>query len=87
MVMNSKKSPTPKKIVKEHQDLMAEIGERIKKLRTDKEKRLIEMANSIGISRNEYSKLESGELYFKFSTLLRILDYHQISFSDFIKDI
>ena len=85
--MNSKKSPTPKEISGEHQDLMAEIGERIKKLRTDKGKRLIEMSDSIGISRNEYSKLESGKLYFKFSTLLRILDYHQISFSDFIKGI
>ena len=87
MVMNLKKSPTPKEIAKEHQDLMVEIGERINKLRTDKGKRIIEMANSIGISRNEYSQLEQGKLYFKFSTLLRILDYHQISFSDFIKDI
>ena len=85
--MEPKKYPVPKEIAPEHQILMTEIGDRIKKLRTDKGKRLIEMANSIGISRNEYSKLESGELYFKFSTLLRILDYHQISFSDFIKDI
>jgi len=85
--MSSTKSPRPKLIAPEHQQLMSEIGERIKKLRLEKEKGLIEMANEIGISRNEYSHMEQGKIYFKFSTLLRILDYHKIPFSDFIKDL
>lgn len=85
--MEPKKYPIPKEIAPEHQELMTEIGTRIKKLRTDKGKRLIEMAALIGISRNEYSLLEQGKLYFKFSTLLRIIDYHQIPFSDFTKSI
>ena len=87
LVMEPKKSPIPKEITPEHQELMTEIGTRIKKLRTDSGKRLIEMAKDIKISRNEYSLLEQGKLYFKFSTLLRILDYHKISFSEFIKGI
>ena len=82
--MEPKKHPKPKEIAPEHQELMTEIGTRIKKLRTDKGKRLIEMANNIKISRNEYSLLEQGKLYFKFSTLLRILDYHNINFKDFM---
>ena len=85
--MNPKKSPRPKEITQEHQKLMSDLGNRIKKLRIDKDKGLIEMANEIKISRNEYSHLEQGKIYFKFSTLLRILDYHNISFSDFTKDL
>jgi len=87
LVMNPKESPKPKEIAPEHQQLMSELGERIKKLRTDKNKGLIEMANSIKISRNEYSLLEKGQIYFKFSTLLRILDYHNINFYDFLKGL
>jgi transcriptional regulator with XRE-family HTH domain len=85
--MLSPKSPKPKIIAPEHQKLMSELGERIKKLRLEKEKGLIEMANDIGISRNEYSHMEQGKIYFKFSTLLRILDYHKISFPDFIEGL
>jgi transcriptional regulator with XRE-family HTH domain len=85
--MNTKKSPKHKKIVPAHQKLMKKIGARIKKLRTDKKKGYVEMAEMIGISRNEYNLMELGKIYFKFSTLLRVLDYHKIKFSDFIKDL
>lgn len=85
--MNQKKSPKPKEIAPEHQKLMSGIGERIKKLRTDKNKGLIEMASSIKISRNEYSQIEKGQIYFKFSTILRILDYHNKNFNDFVNDL
>jgi transcriptional regulator with XRE-family HTH domain len=85
--MPSKKSPRPKEIAPEHQQLMSDLGSRIKKLRLENGKGLIEMANEIGISRNEYSHMEQGKIYFKFSTLLLILDYHNLSFSDFIKDL
>ena len=85
--MKPKKSPIPKEIAPEHQKLMTEIGSGIKKLRIDSDKGLIEMANSIKISRNEYSQLENGQIYFKFSTLMRILDYHKKDFKDFAKDL
>jgi|GEM_PF-1056512 transcriptional regulator with XRE-family HTH domain len=85
--MSSTKSPKPRRIAPEHQKLMNELGERIKKLRLEKDKGLVEMANDIGISRNEYSHMEQGKIYFKFSTLLRILDYHNISFGDFSKGL
>jgi hypothetical protein len=87
LVMEPKKYPIPKEIAPEHQKLMKEIGSGIKKLRTDSNKGLIEMANSVKISRNEYSLLEKGLIYFKFSTLLRILDYHDKSFKDFMNGV
>ena len=85
--MSSTESPKPIIIAPEHQKLMSEIGERIKKLRLEKEKGLIEMANEIGLSRNEYSLIERGQIYCKLSTILRILDYHSISFSEFTKNL
>jgi transcriptional regulator with XRE-family HTH domain len=64
---------------------MTAIGVKIKELRNGK--RYIDMAKEIGISRNEYNLMELGKIYFKFSTLLKVLDFHKISFADFIRDI
>lgn len=85
MILNESKKH--KKIEPEHMQLMKEIGNRIKKLRTEKNLGYIEMSMMIGLSRNEYNLIELGQVYFKFSTLLRILDYHKISFSNFIKEL
>jgi DNA-binding XRE family transcriptional regulator len=87
LVMEPKKSPIPKEIAPEHKKLMTEIGSGLKKLRTDSNKGLVEMAKSVKISRNEYSQLEKGQIYFKFSTLMRILDYHDKSFKDFANEL
>lgn len=85
--MDAKKSPKHQEIALQHQTLMSEIGIGIKKLRTETNKGLVETAKSMNISRNEYSLMENGKIYFKFSTLLRVLDYHNISLSDFIKGL
>jgi len=79
--------PRPKEIAPEHQELMKEIGARIKAYRTAKGKGYIDMAKDIGVSRNNYNLIELGKLYFKFSTLLKILDYHRVPVNEFFKDI
>jgi transcriptional regulator with XRE-family HTH domain len=71
----------PKEIKPEHQALMKEIGKRIKKLRTDKNIGYIEMATAMRISRNAYNAIELGNVYFNFSSLLLIANYHHISVS------
>ena len=85
--MKPVKSPRPKEIAPEHQELMKAIGAKIKTLRTEKGKGYIEMAKAMGISRNNYNLMELGKIYFKFSTLLQILEYHKISASEFFKDL
>jgi len=70
----------------EHQKLLLEIGSRIKQLRTNQTKGYIETANEIGVSRNTYNLLELGRINFQFSTLLQVLDYYEISLSEFFKD-
>ena len=77
----------PKEIKPDHQAMMIEIGLRIKKLRTDKNIGYIEMANSIGISRNAYNSIELGKVYFSFSSLLLIANYHNISVSTILKGL
>lgn len=85
--MKSKVSPKPKEIAPEHQEMMKAIGQKIRALRIAEKKGYEDMAKEIGISRNNYNLMELGKIYFKFSTLLRILDYHKISVSKFFKKL
>lgn len=77
----------PKEIKSEHKELMEEIGRRVKKLRTDKNIVYIEMAKVIGLSRNAYNAIELGNVYFNFSSLLLIADYHKISVSTLLEEL
>ena len=77
----------PKEIRPEHQAMMKEIGQRIKKLRTDKRIGYIEMAKAMAISRNAYNSIELGNVYFNFSSLLLIANYHNISVSTLLEGL
>jgi transcriptional regulator with XRE-family HTH domain len=77
----------PKEIRPEHQAMMKEIGQRIKKLRTDKKIGYIEMAKAMAISRNAYNSIELGNVYFNFSSLLLIANYHNISVSTLLEGL
>ena len=71
----------------EHQDFLSKVGEHVKKLRIQKKIKITDLVKEIGMHRNAYSQLEYGKTYFKISALLRILDYHKISYWDFIKNL
>ena len=86
-VMDAKDYPIPKEILPEHETLMKSIGEQLKKLRQDKNLKSGELASKIEIGRNTYTRIEQGKIYFKFSTLLSILDYHKVSIWDFFRDL
>lgn len=77
----------PKDIPQDHQELMIEIGKRIKELRKAKQLSYIELAKQIGISRNSYNQLELGIINFQFGTLLAVLKYHGIGLDKFFKDL
>jgi transcriptional regulator with XRE-family HTH domain len=76
-----------KEIRPEHQVLMTELGKRIKKLRTDKNIGYVQMSKEIGISKNAYNTIELGNVYFNFSTLLHIANYHGVSLSNLMNDL
>jgi transcriptional regulator with XRE-family HTH domain len=77
----------PNMIKSEHQELMKEIGKRIKNLRIQKKIGYIEMARAMGISRNGYNNIELGNVYFNFSSLLIIANYHSIPVSKLLKGL
>jgi len=77
----------PKEISPEHQELMIEIGTRIKELRKAKQLSYIKLAKQIGISRNSYNQLELGIINFQFGTLMAVLQYHGIGLEEFFKDL
>jgi transcriptional regulator with XRE-family HTH domain len=71
----------------EHQEFLKKVGESIKTLRTKKKIKITDLVDEIGMHRNTYRQIEQGKTYFKISALLRILDYHKISYSDFMKNL
>jgi len=74
-------------IDKEDTELMEAIGIRIRELRKDRKVKGVELAKGVGISRNALGLMESGRVYFKFSALLKILRYFNISTQEFFKDL
>ncbi len=71
----------------EHQELLIEIGKRIKQLRKDRQMNYETIAKEIGLNRTTYNLMEQGKLNFQFSTLMLILKYHNLTVSDFFKDL
>jgi len=77
----------PDKITPEQRLILVEIGDRLQELRKAKNIGSKEMADIIGVSRNGYSMMEHGKTFFKFSKLMLLLQYHQVSFSEFFNNL
>jgi len=77
----------PKEISHEHLQLMKLIGFKIKDLRTKRGISYVAMAKEIGLSKNAYNQLELGQVYFSISSLLKVLEYHNVKLSNFFSDL
>ena len=77
----------PREIKQEHQATLKVLGQRIKKLRTEKEIGYIQMANEIGLSKNAYNSIELGNVYFSIYSLMLIANYHGVSISSLMMDL
>lgn len=82
-----KKWTPPKEVTERHKPIMTSIGQKMKKMRVEKGFGIEKMGKEIGMSRNAYSAMEKGTVYFNFSNLIRFCDYFNIPLSDFFKDI
>ncbi|MGI6322614.1 MAG: helix-turn-helix domain-containing protein [Bacteroidales bacterium] len=71
----------------EHKELLEKIGLSVKELRTGKQIKIKKIVEEINMHRNAYSQLENGKTYFKISSLLKILDFHNVNYYDFLKKI
>ncbi len=77
----------PKELSVEQQELLNEIGKRVKNLRIVKNMGYEDMAKATSVARNTYNLLELGKINFQFCTLEQILKYHNKSISDFFTDL
>jgi transcriptional regulator with XRE-family HTH domain len=77
----------PREIKQEHQATLKVLGQRIKKLRTEKKIGYIHMANEIGLSKNAYNSIELGNVYFSIYSLMLIANYHGVSISSLMMDL
>jgi len=82
-----KKYQPPKQVMPQHKELMLKIGRKLQVLRKGKKISVSKLSLELGISRNAYSNMESGKVYFNVLTLLQVLDYYQVAASDFFSDI
>lgn len=71
----------------EHQELLIKVGNRIKQLRKDRQMTYEAIAKEIGLNRTTYNLMEQGKLNFQFSTLMLIIEYHNLTVSEFFKDL
>ena len=72
--------------VKSDDPRIIKIGQNLRKLRKAKgHGSYVDFANSYGLDKSQYWRLEAG-IGFNVKSLLRILDIHQISLKDFFND-
>lgn len=85
--MNSQKYQPPKPVSPAHKAFLVKIGNKLKTLREERNLTISFLETELGISRNSYSLMERGLIYFTTSTLLKILDYYKLSPEDFFREL
>ena len=76
-----------KEISDDNQLLLKSIAKRLKEMRKGKGIGYVEFAEQVGISKNVYYQIEQGKSNFQIKTLMVILQYHEVSFIDFIQSL
>jgi transcriptional regulator with XRE-family HTH domain len=85
--MNSQKYQPPKPVSPGHRAFLERIGSKLKTLREERNLTISFLETELGISRNSYSLMERGLIYFTTSTLFKILDYYKLSPEDFFREL
>jgi len=71
----------------EHQELMTKIGLKLQEIRKVNKITVSSLAKEVGISRNAYSQMERGLVYFNFEKLLLVLQYHKKDALEFFNEL
>ncbi len=83
--ISNKNWQPPKKVLPEHSEFLSCIGNELKRLREKKGLSISKLCKELSISRNSYSLMENGEVYFSMENFLQVLQYHKISPIKFFK--
>ncbi len=84
MAVNKPKWQPPKRVEEQDVAVIGEIGEKLEKLREKQGSSIHAYAKELGISRNSYTQMEQGKIYFNLRNLLLILSYHGLDLNTFI---
>jgi transcriptional regulator with XRE-family HTH domain len=85
--MNSQKYQPPKTVLPSHKIFLEKVGANLKALREGKNVSIASLADEVEISRNSYSLMERGQIYFSTSNLFKVLDYYKLSPEDFFREL
>ena len=85
--MTTKKYQPPKSISVDHQEFLNKVGCKLKEVREGRGVSIYKLCKNSGVSRTGYYQIEAGIVYFNMSSLLNILEYHQISPENFFRDL
>lgn len=85
MANQKPKYQPPKSVNKSHEAELKDIGMRLEKLREKTGLSVSAYSDKLEISRNSYSKMEKGEIYFSLRNLLNILNHHGFDLKKFIE--
>ena len=80
-------APRKNEIAKEHLLKIAAIGNKVKELRITKKLSIERFCSRYEIPRITYGNLEKGQAAFQITTLLTVLDVHEIDLSSFFEGI
>jgi len=80
-------APRKNEIPKEHLQKIAAIGNRVKELRVSKDLSMERFCSRYEIPRITYGNLEKGQAAFQITTLLTVLDVHELDLSSFFEGI
>lgn len=81
------KAAKPTMMNHQHQELLKKVGLSVKELRTGNHIKIKEIVEGTHMHRNAYSQLENGKTYFKISSLLKVLDFYNVNYYDFLRKI
>ena len=85
--MISQKYQPPKPVSPSHIEFLGKIGDKLETLREERNLTISFLETELGISRNSYSLMERGLIYFTTSTLFKILDYYKLPPEDFFREL
>ena len=85
--MNSQKYQPPKPVLPSHKAFLIKVGDRLQLLRNERNISISSQAKALNVSRNSYSLMEKGEIYFSTSNLFKILDFYGLGAESFFKDL
>ncbi len=66
----------------EEKEVLWRLGQRIKEIRDQKGMAQVDLASSLGYDRSNMSRLESGRVNPRFTTLLKVADELQVTVSE-----